>query len=87
MDKTSWTYSKIFKLKLAKKILAQYNRHRVEIYALCARNTVCPGNSDPCYVVTYYIKWVTTSGTHSTAWILHVSPYFWLQNAALRNTL
>ena len=22
--------------------------------------TVCPGSSDPFYVVTYYIKWVTT---------------------------
>ena len=28
--------------------------------------TVCPGSSDPFYVVTYYIKWVTTSWTHST---------------------
>ena len=23
--------------------------------------TVCPRSSDPLYVVTYYIKWVTTS--------------------------
>ena len=23
--------------------------------------TVCPGSSDPFYIVTYYIKWVTTS--------------------------
>ena len=29
-------------------------------------NTVCPGSSDPFYVVTYYIKWVTTSWTYST---------------------
>ena len=27
--------------------------------------TVCPRSSDPFYVVTYYIKWVTTSRTHS----------------------
>ena len=27
--------------------------------------TVCPGSSDPLYIVTYYIKWVTTSWTHS----------------------
>ena len=27
--------------------------------------TICPRSSDPFYVVTYYIKWVTTSGTHS----------------------
>ena len=28
--------------------------------------TVCPGSSDPFYVVSYNIKWVTTSWTHST---------------------
>ena len=27
--------------------------------------TVCPGSSDPFYILTYYIKWVTTSWTHS----------------------
>ena len=27
--------------------------------------TVCPRSSDPFYVVTYYIKWVTTSWTYS----------------------
>ena len=27
--------------------------------------TVCPGSSDPFYIVTYYIKWVTTSWTYS----------------------
>ena len=26
--------------------------------------TVCPGRSDPFYIVSYYIKWVTTSWTH-----------------------
>ena len=28
--------------------------------------TVCPGSSDQFYIVTYYIKWVTTSWTYST---------------------
>ena len=28
-------------------------------------HTVCPVSSDPFYVVTYYIKWVTTYWTHS----------------------
>ena len=28
--------------------------------------TVCPRSKDPFYVVTYYIKWITTSWTHST---------------------
>ena len=27
--------------------------------------TVCPGSSDPFYIVSYYLKWVTTSWTHS----------------------
>ena len=31
----------------------------------CDFNTVCPGSSDPFYIVSYYIKWVTTSWTHS----------------------
>ena len=29
------------------------------------RYTICPGNSDPFYIVSYYIRWVTTSWTHS----------------------
>ena len=27
--------------------------------------TVCPRGSDPFYIVSYYIKWATTSWTHS----------------------
>ena len=27
------------------------------------QSTVCPRSSDPFYIVTYYIKWVTTSWT------------------------
>ena len=37
------------------------SRH-IDLYV----DTVCPGSSDPFYIVTYYIKWVTTSWTHST---------------------
>ena len=28
-------------------------------------HTVCPRSSDPFYIVTYYVKWVTTSWTYS----------------------
>ena len=28
-------------------------------------HTVCPGSSDPIYIVTFFIKWVTTSWTDS----------------------
>ena len=31
----------------------------------CSLNTVCPISSDPFYIVSYSIKWVTTSWTHS----------------------
>ena len=27
-------------------------------------HTICPGSSDPFYVVTYYIKWITTLFGH-----------------------
>ena len=32
----------------------------------CCSGTICPESSDPFYTVSYYIKWVTTSWTHST---------------------
>ena len=30
-------------------------------------NTICPGSSDPFYIVSYYIKWVTISWTYCTS--------------------
>ena len=30
-------------------------------------HTVCPTSSDPFYIVSYYIRWVTTSWTYSTS--------------------
>ena len=36
------------------------NGHLIEGY------TVCPGSSDPFHIVKYYLKWVTTSWTHSS---------------------
>ena len=41
--------------------------------------TVCPRSSDPLYVVTYYIKRVTTSWTYST-YILHKCTKLYLSN-------
>ena len=37
--------------------------------------TVCPRNSDPFYIVTYYIKGVTTSWTHSNIRVLAANWY------------
>ena len=35
-------------------------------FTLRSKTIVCPGSSDPSYVVSYYIKWVTTSWTYGT---------------------
>ena len=29
------------------------------------KKNICPRSSDPFYIVTYYMNWVTTSWTHS----------------------
>ena len=39
------------------------------------RNIISPGSSDSSYIVTYYIKWVTTSWTHSN---IKQLPAIWL---------
>ena len=41
-------------------------RKIVQCTSLLYATTVCPRRSDPFYVVTYYIKWVTTSWTYTT---------------------
>ena len=46
------------------KILDPAGKTGSNLYTVCH----CPGSSDPFYVVTYYINWVTTSWTHSI-WI------------------
>ena len=35
--------------------------------SLLPGHTVCPRGSDPFYIVSYYIKWVTSSWTHSSS--------------------
>ena len=46
---------------------------------LCRYYTMCPRSSDPFYIVSYYIKWVITSWTHSI--------YFFLsQNSGSKST-
>ena len=35
-------------------------------FSRALNSTICPRSSDPFCIVTYYIKWVTTSWTHST---------------------
>ena len=50
-----------------KNIYKKYSKLFREIHI-----TVCPESSDPFYVVTYYIKWVTTSWTKSMyVWCRH----------------
>ena len=43
-----------------------------------AEGTICPGSSDPFYIVSYYIKWVTSSWTHSINKISDPDPHFFL---------
>ena len=47
--------------------------------------TVCPGSSDPFYIVTYYIKWITTSWTYSIILTqsLIYDPLYWYQRVKL----
>ena len=57
-------------------------------------NTICPGSSDPFFIVSYYIRWVNTSWTHST-FLSQSQPRFkyftdlksWIQNLSLVWTL
>ena len=37
----------------------------MEFCGVLLYDTVCPRSSDPFYIESYYIKWVTTSWTHS----------------------
>ena len=50
----------------AKKPLELNKNQRTFIGPEQKYDTVCPGGSDPFYIVSYYIKWVTTSWTHGT---------------------
>ena len=45
------------------KISKIYNVHPIPLLIY----TVCPRSNCPFYIVRYYIKWVTTSWTHSTS--------------------
>ena len=46
-------------------LLRLYFKYLPTFDAMAICTTVCPGSSDPFYVVTCYIKWVTTSRTYS----------------------
>ena len=38
---------------------------RGDLLGVVKKYTVCPKSSVPFYIVTYYIKWVTTSWTYN----------------------
>ena len=52
-----------------------WNRRQVSVSSSIRepnrQTTVCPGSSDPIYIVTYCIKWVTTSWTYCISQINH----------------
>ena len=68
-EKCVYAYSEL-KEKTIKPL--KYERH----YHICNKNTVCPRSNDPFCIVTYYIKWVTTSWTYSTSSSIVKSPHF-----------
>ena len=45
------------------------NKDQLDFNPIRTQNklTVCPRSSDPFYIVTYYIKWVSTSWTDGCA--------------------
>ena len=49
-----------------KSIIIVNNKRTFAAELLASDNTVCPRSSDTFYIVSYYIKWVTTSWTHSS---------------------
>ena len=53
------------------------------------QRTVCPRSGDPSYIVTYYIKWVTTSWTDGIEFFLSnsiqwVDYYFGSENPGMK---
>ena len=40
-------------------------------------HTVCPSSSDPFYLVSYYVKWVTTSWTYGRNITFSASSLMW----------
>ena len=50
----------------------EFQKGRVGIKISKIPTTVYPGSSDPFYIVTYYIKWFTTSWTYSKGNFFHL---------------
>ena len=69
-DKIYWTYStRLYVADACTRRTDEFRTHRKTFPGThqmfpC---TICPRSSDPFYKVSYYIKWVTTSWTHSTS--------------------
>ena len=66
--------SKTTHLPNQKRIFRPMNRifhaHKNLCLQLCFKKcTVCPRSSDRFYVVSFFIKWVTTSWAYSTPWV------------------
>ena len=53
----------LFKFSLHIHITFQVFKFKKKRYLVT--DTICPRSSDPFHIVTYYMKWVTTSSTYS----------------------
>ena len=59
-------------------IIEMHKRYPWIMVLLCFNcDTICPGSSDPFIIVSYYIKWVTTSWTHSKIGLIRVKTRIW----------
>ena len=68
---------------LAKRVLCIYIRRSFRSCCSCpsrpSQSTICPISSDPFYIVSNYIKWVTKSGTRSNIRPLRIMVLFLCQ--------
>ena len=77
MDGEIFGFTKIYNLITSyffacrKRTAAGIIQNKISVWK---KYTVCSKSSDPFYVVTYYIKWVTTSWTYSidTFWVCYM---------------
>ena len=46
------------------------------VKAIAVAYTICPRSSDSFFIVSYYIKWVTTSWSHISASSVKVAQFY-----------
>ena len=62
----NWNISNYIRVLNVQEDSTHYIKTGKSFWRYSMQHTICPGSSGPFYIVPYYIKWVTTSWTHST---------------------